>query len=408
MSLMVAFRGVSKQYRRGRERANLRAIVPGRLGRPTRGDFHWALRDVSFDLESGRSLGFVGPNGAGKSTTLKLVARVTTPSRGEVFLAGRSASLIELGAGFHPEMTGRENVYFSAAVLGMGPSDIKRRFDEIVDFADIGTFLDTPVKRYSSGMMARLGFAIAAHLDAEIVVLDEVLAVGDASFQRKCHERIARLRSQGAALLYVTHALWTLPQLCDEAILLIDGTVACRGTPQEVIRAYESQSTVAPEGSGPGASRVFRSVTSSESVVEPGGSVRIQMEMELPGPLPFGQVLVGISGGNGDNVGVVGSRTADLTFDRPGTYRVECELSALPLYPGPYSIIVGFCADPRLPVLDDARKLGLTVRGQELNPSFGFTAFPARWRQLSVLSPPARIGGGGALGMNGHPLPPDP
>jgi lipopolysaccharide transport system ATP-binding protein len=378
---MVAFRGVSKQYRRGRERANLRSIIPGRFGELRRGDFHWALKDLTFGVESGKSLGFVGPNGAGKSTVLKLVAGVTTPTIGDVFVGGRSASLIELGAGFHPDMTGRENVYFSASVLGMGPADIKRRFDQIVDFAAIGSFLDTPVKRYSSGMMARLGFAIASHLDVEIVVLDEVLAVGDALFQRKCHDRIAALRKEGAALLYVTHALWTVPLLCDEAVLLIDGRLLSQGPPTEVIRAYERYNP-AVEADTTG-TMVFRSVTSSASVIDSGDSVRVRMELDLPAPCPFGQIVIGVSGADNANVGVVGSSIADVTFDHAGPLQVECELSSLPLHPGPYSILVGFCGDTRLPVLDDVRKLGIDVRGEELNPSFGFTKFPARWRQVS-------------------------
>jgi ABC-type polysaccharide/polyol phosphate transport system ATPase subunit len=377
---VVSFEGVSKRYRRGRERANLRSVLPGRIGEPQRGDFHWALRDVSFEVEAGQSLGFVGPNGAGKSTALKLVAGVCSPTEGVVHVAGRSASLIELGAGFHPDMTGRENIYFSASVLGMGPRDIRSRFDEIIDFAGIDSFLDTPVKRYSSGMMARLGFAVASHLDVEVVVLDEVLAVGDAAFQRKCHERIALLRRNGAALLYVTHALWTLPQLCDEAILLIGGRAVDRGDPMEVVRAYERHD---PQGDGEegGVGSIFRSVRSSSAVVDPGGSVVIDVEIETCESYPFGQLLVGVSAANDVNVGVVGTSVTDVDFDHPGRFRVSCELTAPPLHPGPYSLIVGFCADTRLPVLDDARKLGLDVKGQELNPSFGYTNFPVRWRQ---------------------------
>jgi ABC-type polysaccharide/polyol phosphate transport system ATPase subunit len=377
-STMVTFRGVSKQYRRGRERTNVRAIIPGRFGEQRRGEFHWALHDVSFALEKGRSLGFVGPNGAGKSTALKLVAGVTAPTSGQVFVGGRSASLIELGAGFHPDMTGRENVYFSASVLGMGPSEIKRRFDQITDFAGIDSFLDTPVKRYSSGMMARLGFAIASHLDVEIVVLDEVLAVGDAAFQRKCHDRIATLRKDGAALLYVTHALWTLPLLCDEAILLVAGKVAAQGTPAEVIRAYERFNPQAE--AEPAGTVMFRSVTSSASVVDPGGSVRVQIEMDLQQPYPFGKIMVGVRGADDTNIGVVASTAPDVSFDQVGPMRIECELTSLPLYPGPYSIVVGFCADLRLPVVDDIRKLGIDVRGEE-NPPLGFTSFPVQWSQ---------------------------
>ncbi len=265
----------------------------------------------------------------------------------------------------------------------MGPSDIKQRFDQIVEFAGIDSYLDTPVKRYSSGMLARLGFAIASHLEVEIVVLDEVLAVGDADFQRKCHDRIAFLRGQGAALLYVTHALWTLPKLCDEAVLLINGKVEDRGKPADVIRAYERYNPDSEAAqAGP---TVFRSVTSSASVIDPGGSVRIHIEIDVKEPYPFGQILVGVSGANDANIGVVGSTSKDVSFDRPGAVSVECELCSLSLYPGPYKILVGFCADTRLPVVDDMRTLGIDIRGEELNQGFGFTSFPARWHQLSEI-----------------------
>lgn len=378
MTATVSFSGVAKRYRRGRERVNARALIPGRLGETVGGEVQWALRDVSFELGAGQSLGFVGPNGAGKSTLLKLVAHVIAPTCGVVTVSGRSTSLIELGAGFHPDMTGRENVYFSAAVLGMGPRDLRRRFDQIVDFADIGSYLDTPVKRYSSGMMARLGFAVAAHLDAELIILDEVLAVGDAAFQRKCHQRIAELRRSGAALLYVTHALWTLPQLCDSAMLLVGGTVRSRGTPAEVLAAYEREQagsdTSRTDGSG-----VFGPITLSETVIEPGAALDVDIELRLAGPHPEGRVMVLVATPDETILGATTSDSSGAGFPA-GTSSVRCRLETVPFQPGEYILGVVFFADRGAPVFDDARQLHFEVRGPDWNPAFGSAFLPASWR----------------------------
>jgi len=186
MSLSIQFEQVSKRYRIGRGIPTLRGLLQSR--NTLQSDrYHWALQDVSFELGAGESLGVIGPNGAGKTTILKLLSRVTFPTSGKIKVNGRSSSLIELGAGFHPDLTGRENVYLNGTILGLRRSEIKERFDQIVDFAGIGQYLDTPVKRYSSGMYARLGFAVAAHVDPEILLVDEVLAVGDMAFRRKCY-----------------------------------------------------------------------------------------------------------------------------------------------------------------------------------------------------------------------------
>jgi ABC-type polysaccharide/polyol phosphate transport system ATPase subunit len=235
---VIEFDRVSKRYRSMRERHNLRQAVPGPFGDRVVRDIHQALADVSFELGPGDSLGIVGPNGAGKSTILKLIARVTAPTTGAVRVRGRVAALIELGAGFHPDMTGRENIYFSAAVLGMRPRDTAGRLDEIVDFADIGRYIDAPIKRYSAGMLARLGFAVASHLEADVILIDEVLSVGDAEFRQRCHDRIQTLRDEGLAVLFVSHDLDTVPKLCRRAVFLRDGGVVARGAPEEVIEAY--------------------------------------------------------------------------------------------------------------------------------------------------------------------------
>lgn len=369
---------MSKRYRIGRERINLRAIVPGPWGEPKRGDFHLALADLDLQLEAGHSLGLIGPNGAGKSTALKLVAGVIAPTGGTVTVRGRTASLIELGAGFHPDMTGRENVYFSAAVLGMGPRALRNRFDEIVDFADIGDYLDTPVKRYSSGMLARLGFAVASHFDADVLVLDEVLAVGDAAFQRRCHQRIAESRAQGTALLYVTHAMWTVPMLCEEAILLADGVVQARGRSEEVVQAYEHlhQAGTLPLAEG---AAVFADIRTSDMTIPLGGSLDFHVELELVHGLPDAHLLVTIADEQLRVHAAVSSRDGGIKFGDAGRHHVHCHIDAVPLQPGRYLVYLGFFGDHRLPPLDDVRVLKLEVQGEPVNPTYGAVRLPASW-----------------------------
>jgi len=198
----------------------------------------WALRSISFEVSRGERVGIIGRNGAGKSTLLKLLSRVTPPSEGRGEIRGRVGSLLEVGTGFHPELTGRDNVYLSAAILGMSRSEVRKKFDEIVAFAGIERFLDTPVKRYSSGMYLRLAFAVAAHLDPDILLVDEVLAVGDAEFQKKCLGRMEQLGESGRTLLFVSHSMPAILRLCDRIILLDAGTVVADGLPREVVRQY--------------------------------------------------------------------------------------------------------------------------------------------------------------------------
>jgi lipopolysaccharide transport system ATP-binding protein len=203
-----------------------------------RTDPFWALQDVSLEIPHGEILGIIGRNGAGKSTLLKILSRITKPSVGRVEVNGRVGSLLEVGTGFHPELTGRENVFLNGSILGMSRGEIARKFDEIVAFAEVERFLDTPVKRYSSGMYVRLAFAVAAHLEPEILIVDEVLAVGDASFQRRCLERMGQLARSGATVLLVSHNLQIVPTLCNRAVLLEGGRVRRVGPAEEVIDEY--------------------------------------------------------------------------------------------------------------------------------------------------------------------------
>jgi lipopolysaccharide transport system ATP-binding protein len=198
----------------------------------------WSLTDVSFTVARGETVGIIGPNGAGKSTLLKILSEITAPTRGMVRLHGRLSALIEVGSGFHPELTGRENVFLSGSILGMRRAEIISKLDQIIAFADIGDFIDAPVKWYSSGMYVRLGFAIAAHLDPQILLVDEALAVGDEEFQGKCYERITSLRQSGKTTIFISHDLHAVERLCDRALLMQHGRIALDGPAPDVISAY--------------------------------------------------------------------------------------------------------------------------------------------------------------------------
>jgi lipopolysaccharide transport system ATP-binding protein len=232
---------VAKKYRvRAPRRGTAGGVTDGWFtGFTTRDDDFWALRDVSFDIARGETLGVIGRNGAGKSTLLKLLGGITAPTSGEITLVGRLSAMIEVGSGFHPELTGRENVFLSGAILGMRRREIAQRLDAIADFSGVAAFLDMPVKHYSSGMYVRLGFAIAAHLEPDILLVDEVLAVGDAEFQGRCIDRIQSLKRRGTTMLLVSHDLGAVEQLSDRAILLDGGRVTAAGSPQDVVSAYQ-------------------------------------------------------------------------------------------------------------------------------------------------------------------------
>jgi lipopolysaccharide transport system ATP-binding protein len=251
-SRSIAVAGLGKRYTIGlpvgptnfRESLVAMAAAPWRrlqhlAGRGSTAADFWALRDVSFDVSVGDVIGIVGPNGAGKSTLLKILSRITAPTEGYVELNGRVASLLEVGTGFHPELTGRENVYLNGAILGMLRSEIRRKFDAIVSFSEIGKFIDTPVKHYSSGMYVRLAFSVAAHLEPEILIVDEVLSVGDIHFRNRCLGRIQDLHDQGRTVVFVSHDMTSVRQLCNRALMLNGGRVVDDGRPDEVTRRYE-------------------------------------------------------------------------------------------------------------------------------------------------------------------------
>ena len=244
--IALEFDGVWKKFKKGEIYNSLRDLIPAVtkcfLSNNGRGELDkrefWALQDLSFQVRRGEALGIIGSNGAGKSTTLKLLSRILRPSRGQIAVHGRLSALIEVGAGFHPDLTGRENIYLNGCILGMKRQEIAHKFDEIVEFAGIAEFIDTPVKRYSSGMYARLGFAVAAYVDPEILLIDEVLSVGDMQFQEKCLDRMRRVMKNGTTIIFVSHNLQAVQMLCNRSLFLKGGSVATIGLTAKVISEY--------------------------------------------------------------------------------------------------------------------------------------------------------------------------
>jgi lipopolysaccharide transport system ATP-binding protein len=249
----------------------------------------WALQDINFEIQAGERLGIIGRNGAGKSTLLKILSRITDPTSGRISLSGRVASLLEVGTGFHPELTGRENVFLNGAILGMSRSEIKKKFDEIVDFAEVEKFLDTPVKRYSSGMYVRLAFAVAAHLEPEILIVDEVLAVGDAEFQKKCLGRMKDVSGQGRTVLFVSHNMTAIKNLCEKIVYLNKGRVQEIGEANTVINSYLSHNAnsdirrvYATEHEAPGNELVkIRRIEGRPLLSSPGDPITVSTDIDI-------------------------------------------------------------------------------------------------------------------------------
>ena len=332
-----------------------------------RPDYLWALDDVSFEVGRGEVLGIIGRNGAGKSTLLKILSRITEPTRGRAEITGRMASLLEVGTGFHPELTGRQNVYFSGAVLGMKKKEIDGRLDEIISFAELERFIDTPIKRYSSGMSVRLGFSVATCLRPDILVLDEVLAVGDLAFQRKCFDRIESLiKEDGKTVLVVSHNIRQVQRLCSRVMLLAHGRIVADGQPSKICELFyqQNQQSVMDHakssaqqglrsGSGPVeilAIDVLDDNGNPTDEVISGGSLRIRIRFDLKKPLDKAEILVGT---HTTDFLYLSASSTDLVQGRrglsAGAHEVEYAVASFPLVPGLYGV--------RFAVMDEERKL---------------------------------------------------
>lgn len=339
----IAVEGVSKRYHLSGTRGLLRSLVfPPREEDP---DCLWALRDVTFAVQPGEAFAVVGHNGAGKSTLLKLLAGIMQPTRGRIDIQGRLGCLIEVGAGFHPELTGRENVFLNGAILGMKRREIARRLDSIVAYAELEQFLDVPVKRYSSGMFMRLGFSVAVHAQPEVLLVDEVLAVGDQAFQLRCLNTIADLRRQGTAVVLVSHSFFTVLGVCSRAMWLDHGRMRLTGPADEVVRAYERsvQGMEAGESSfeGTAQARFLEAEVEGGGRVACGEALRVRLVVEAADTLPAPVLGFGIVRSDGTTCGasntrVQGERSPDLL----GRHELRLELPDLRLLPGAYRLLL--------------------------------------------------------------------
>ena len=354
---MITARGVTKRYELGALQVKTNSLrealvnsARGAIGR-LRGGEHGsagqsflALEDVSFDVAHGEVMGVIGRNGAGKSTLLKVLSRITEPTAGRIELRGHAASLLEVGTGFHPELTGRENIYLNGTILGMRKRDIDRKFDEIVEFAEVGRFVDTPVKRYSSGMYVRLAFGVAAHLDPEILIVDEVLAVGDAEFQKKCLGKMSDVASEGRTVLFVSHNMAAVRAICSTGLLLSHGKVVERGPVSAVLSTYARQSasslgdvlTFEPSESKP----QFTRLELEQATVEFGDTLGIRGRIQAPRDATV-SVEIEIHDERGTPIAYMATAPVDTTtFPMRAGVEHEFRLGVgpLPLATGRYSV----------------------------------------------------------------------
>lgn len=308
-------------------------------------EYVWSLRDINFEIEQGDAVGIIGRNGAGKSTLLKLLSKVTKPSTGKIYTNGRIASLLEVGTGFHPEMTGRENIYLNGAILGMTRKEITRKFDEIVDFSGVERYIDTPVKRYSSGMYVRLAFAVAAHLESEILIVDEVLAVGDAEFQKKCLGKMGDVsKGEGRTVLFVSHNMSSITKLCNKGIFLEKGSVKQKGNISEIVNEY-SQSFTATEEIKPNfGKKIFLKDFKAYSTYQPNTNIITKQDAVLEFLLESQIIADNINIGIGIND--LFSNRLITPFSKhyhtcfkieKGTNKIGCHIKDFPLKAGDYT-----------------------------------------------------------------------
>jgi homopolymeric O-antigen transport system ATP-binding protein len=403
--IVLGFDQVSKRYRlrRGWHFSSVGEAI-GRLrrrvraGNGTSADFFWALHDVTFQIRRGESVGLIGSNGAGKSTTLKILSRVTVPTTGTFSAVGRIGALIEVGAGFHFDLTGRENVFLNGAIMGMSRREVESKFNSIVSFAEIERFIDTPIKYYSSGMAVRLGFAVAAHINPDILLVDEVLAVGDAAFQAKCLNKLAELREQAKTIVLVSHNMTNIIQHCNRVVWLDRGTVHAVGDPETIVEEYlRAVSPSAPttrsadsmiDGDAP--VRIVSVVARNHrgEMNEPlvyGAPAALEVEYEVVGPVVDPVLGITFENANGQALGGLTSRFAGMKLDvsQPrGTVRLV--LDPVIFTRGLYKLSVSL-QDERLQRFYDvwSRSTTFSVEGPSLasREVAGHVIYPHRWQQ---------------------------
>jgi ABC-type polysaccharide/polyol phosphate transport system ATPase subunit len=386
----LIFDGVWKRFRRGQVHDSLRDLVPatfrrliGREPKPTDDRYFWALRDLSFEVRAGEVLGIIGGNGAGKSTTLKILNRIMEPTRGVVRTNGTIGALIEVSAGFHPDLTGRQNVFLQGAIMGMRKAEVARKFDEIVEFSGISEFIDTPVKRYSSGMNARLGFSVAAHLEPDILIIDEVLAVGDARFQQKAFGRIKQMATAGAPVVLVSHQLDRIAELCTKAILLERGEVRTSGSPMDCINAYLHGMLSRGQTDGKHEGIEFHRLLAPDGqAVHSGNELRVvvggfaELAVAPPSWVP---ALCVIDPQTGKNAYSISGLQADIALPVDGEFEYEIVLQ-MNVPPGTYQV---------MPFIWDVSNRQDVVRGPRLQvevlerlPFYGEVQMNCRWRAV--------------------------
>jgi lipopolysaccharide transport system ATP-binding protein len=412
MNPIIKVEGLGKRYKLGAARTqhltqqhSLAGALKSRIGKALRGggsgDTFWALSDVSFEVMPGEVVGIIGHNGAGKSTLLKILSRIVEPTAGRVELHGRVGSLLEVGTGFHPELTGRENIYLNGAILGMKRAEIEKKFDEIVAFAEVEKFLDTPVKKYSSGMYTRLAFAVAANLEPEILIVDEVLSVGDAVFQRKCLGKMGNVAREGRTVLFVSHNMGAVAQLCSRAIIMSKGRTLLDGEAEATISAYLKQTDASEGGAAAFEADPRKDVQiTSMTVVSPGGEpVTSWPHTEEFGLLieyrvarwPVGSYVCADVLNEGETrllwASDVGS-VAEMMVERPpGVYRALVTVPGSVLAPGRY-YFTGAVVAPGREGASDVRVKAVYVDvtdGGSLLSNFGIrahaaTSIPLAWR----------------------------
>ncbi len=430
MSSVIEIEGLSKRYRlgvigsgtlyrdlqswyarlRGRDDPNSELRLGAAGAEPDRqeGEYYWALRDVDLSVQQGEILGIIGKNGAGKSTLLKLLSRVTAPTAGRIKLRGRVASLLEVGTGFHPELTGRENIYLNGAILGMNRAEIRVKFDEIVDFSGIAEYVDTPVKRYSSGMYVRLAFAVAAHLEPEILIVDEVLAVGDHEFQKRCLGKMESVsRESGRTILFVSHNMPAVSNLCKRAVMLEGGRVTYEGNTLEVVDRYVLANAALldiplaerRDRSGEGHLRFVRAWTENDrgektDTFQSGSSAIIAAEYETRHPRGFNNLSVGFAlyGKNEVQLTDLKNTTTGDVFASPlpknGVLR--CRIDRLPLNQGSYMFNAILRTDQAIEdFIITAGKFDVIAgdffgSGNTVDPEQGMVLFDHRWSLQSA------------------------